>query len=700
MIANTLPKSLIDNPRLNRWLDFAAPGRTAVRVGKVEIGQGIATALAQIAAEELDVDFDQIDLTSGDTDVAPDEGMTSGSLSIEVGGASLRLVCAEARTIALTAAAARLGCSVVALDIEDGAILQDGVPSGLDYWNLSLDLNRFATGAAPPKPASAYRVVGQNIARRDLPAKIFGAGFVQDFTRPGMRHGHVVHAPRMGMEISALDLGAIQRAAGGAVEILRHGQMLALLSDNMTALRRAADAADRAVAWDGLAPLTQDQQEAAWLVRQPSLDGAHGDVSRPPAGTTISATYSRPYISHGSIGPSCAVAEFADGHLTVWCHVQGVYPLQSAIAGGLKLDPARVSVRHLHGSGCYGHNGADDAAYDAAAIALLRPETPIRVQWRREDEFSHEPVGTAMMVRLEGIVGPDGALRDLTTHIWSGPHTGRGGAGNALSARSQPNPVAPSPVSETSAPTPGAGTRNAIPNYAIPAMRYRHHLVPETPVRTSALRGLGAMPNIFALESFLDECANAAGEDPLAYRLAMQPDPRARDVLTTVAEMAGWSARGPAGTGSGLGLGFGRYKNASGYAAVAVRVSVDTEIRLVEIWCAADGGLAINPNGVIAQLEGGIIQGASWALKEQVQFDAAGVASRNWDRYPILRFSEIPPITCQLLNRPNDPSLGMGEATIGPIAAAIGNAASHALGARLRDLPLTRSRVIEAVGKS
>lgn len=697
MIYNTLPKSLADNPLLDRWLDFSVPGRAGVHVGKVEIGQGIATALAQIAAEELDVDFDQIDLTSGDTDTAPDEGMTSGSQSIEVGGASLRLVCAEARAIALAAAADRLACSVLALTIQDGAILQGGMPSGLDYWCLALDLNRTVTGDAPSKKVGAYRVVGQNVARRDLPAKVFGAGFMQDFTRPGMRHGHVVHAPRIGMAISALDIGAIQRAGDGAVEILRHGQMLALLSDNITALRRAAFAADSAVAWTGLAPLAPDQQEATWLVGQPSLDGTHGDAGPPVAGKVISATYSRPYISHGSIGPSCAVAEFRDGHLTVWCHVQGVYPLQAALAGGLKLDPARISIRHLHGSGCYGHNGADDAAYDAAAIALRRLDTPIRVQWRREDEFGHEPVGTAMVVRQDGVVGPDGKLLDLTTHIWSGQHTGRGGAGNALTARTQPDPVPPSPVAETSAPTPGAGTRNAIPNYAIPTTRYHHHLVPGTPVRTSALRGLGAMPNIYALECFLDECADAAGQDPLAYRLAMQPDPRARDVLTAVADMANWAARGPAGTGSGLGLGFGRYKNASGYAAVAVRVSVDADIRLVEIWCAADAGLAINPNGVIAQLEGGIIQGASWTLKEQVKFDASGVASRNWDSYPILRFSEIPPITCRLLPRPHDVPLGMGEATIGPIAAAIGNAASHALGARLRNLPLTREKVIEAL---
>ena len=254
-------------------------------------------------------------------------------------------------------------------------------------------------------------------------------------------------------------------------------------------------------------------------------------------------------------------------------------------------------------------------------------------------------------------------------------------------------------MNETSAPFPGAGTRNAIPYYSIPVRRYRHHLVPITPVRTSSLRGLGAMPNIFALECFIDECADRAGLDPLAYRLAMQPDPRARAVLQAVADMAGWSHRGAAGSGIGLGLAFGRYKNASGYAAVAVQLQADSQIRLRHIWCAADAGLAINPDGIIAQLEGGIIQGASWTLKEQVKLDASGIASRSWADYPILRFSEIPPIDCRILAHPDAPPLGMGEATIGPVAGAIGNAAAHALGVRLRALPLTRERVLAAIEK-
>jgi len=697
MIANTLPKSLADNPSLDRWLGFDQPGRASVRVGKVEIGQGIATALCQIAAEELDIGLDRIDLTAGDTDHAPDEATTTSSLSIEIGGTSLRLVCAEARALVLAEAANRLGCSVADLAIDDGRIVRAGLPTGLDYWSVPVSLARLATGSATPKAVADYRLVGTSVPRRDLPAKVFGSGFMQDFTLPGMRHGHIVHPPRIGGRIAGIDETAIRRAADGRLEIVRHGEMLALIADDLTVLRRAAFAADTAVRWEGLAPLTHAMQDAAWLLDQPSQSGTAGDTTPAPPGTRLSATYSRAYVSHGSIGPSCALAEFRDGHLTVWCHVQGVYGFKATLAGGLRLAPAQISVRHLHGSGCYGHNGADDAGFDAAAIALRLPGTPIRVQWRREDEFGLEPVGSAMHIALDGVLAADGTLQDLTTTLYSGPHINRGGDGNLLTARLQPNPVPPSPVVETSAPYPGSGTRNAVPYYEIAGKRYRHHMVLGTPVRTSALRGLGAMPNLFALESFIDECAEHTGQDPLAYRIAMLSDPRARDVLQTVADMASWSRRGPAGSGIGFGLAFGRYKNSSGYAAVVVELEAEAELRLRHIWCAADAGLAVNPSGVIAQLEGGIIQGASWTLKEQVTFDAAGIASRSWADYPILRFSDIPPIDCHIMHRPHDPSLGMGEASIGPTAAAIGNAAAHALGLRLRHMPFTRDRIVAAL---
>jgi CO/xanthine dehydrogenase Mo-binding subunit len=374
--------------------------------------------------------------------------------------------------------------------------------------------------------------------------------------------------------------------------------------------------------------------------------------------------------------------------------------LRDALARTLKLDPAAISVKHVQGPGCYGHNGADDAAADAAVIAFRRPGQPVKVRWRREEEFGFEPVSPAMVVTVSAALDGEQRPKDWTTEIWSGRHTSRpGGGGNLLAAEALPNPPPAPPAAESSYP-PGAGTRNGEPLYAFPAKRILHHLIAETPVRTSSLRGLGATLNVFAIESFMDELAERAGMDPVAYRLSVLSDARARAVVEHAARLADWHAGLPSGTGRGRGIGFARYKNLAAYAAVIAEVEVDETVRLLRVWCAADGGLVINPDGALNQLEGGIIQAASWALKEGVRLDTGGISSRDWESYPVLRFSEVPEALVELVNPTADlPPLGVGEASGGPTVAAIGNAVAHALGARLRDLPLTRERVMAALLK-
>ncbi len=349
----------------------------------------------------------------------------------------------------------------------------------------------------------------------------------------------------------------------------------------------------------------------------------------------------------------------------------------------------------MQGPGCYGHNGADDAAADAAVIAMRRPGRPVRVRWRRDEEFGFEPVSPAMLVTVAAALDPQHRPADWTTEIWSGRHSSRpGGGGNLLAAEALPDPPPAPPAGESAYP-PGAGTRNGEPLYDFAAKRIVHHLVAETPVRTSSLRGLGATLNVFAIESFVDELALRAGEDPVAYRLSLLSDTRARAVVARAAEMAGWRASLPAGSGRGRGIGFARYKNLAAYAAIVAEVETDEAVRLVRVWCAADAGLVINPDGAKNQLEGGIAQAASWALKEGVRLDGNGIASRDWEGYPVLRFSEVPEIAVVLIEPKADrPPLGVGEAAGGPTVAAIGNAVAHALGVRLRDLPLTRERVM------
>jgi len=700
----TLPPLLVANPRLDQWVGFPSSGRVAVSTGRVEIGQGVLTAMLQIAAEELEVAPERILLQTGDTDLTPNEGYTAGSQSIQFGGVALRMACAEVRALFLDQAAASFGYTRADLAVRDGAITQNGEPTGQDYWSLAaaVDLRRDATGRSPTKSVSDYSIVGRNAPRVDLAAKVFGGpAFIHDMVLDGMAHARVVRQPRRGATIAKIDEAALRRAAKGPIEIVRHGNFLAILGADETVVEAVAAVAPDHVAWDGLDPINPYQEEARWLLQQPSIDRTIGPpppAEPTPATTRHEATYTRMHIAHASVAPSCGLAQYRDGRLTVWTHSQGVYPLRDALARTLKLDPAAISVKHAQGPGCYGHNGADDAATDAAVIAFHRPGQPVRVRWRREEEFAFEPVSPAMVVTTQTVLDGSGHPADWTTEIWSGRHSSRpGGGGNLLAAEALPDPPPPPPAVESGYP-PGAGTRNGEPLYDFPTKRIVHHLIADTPVRTSSLRGLGATLNVFAIESSMDELAERARQDPVAYRLSVLADTRARAVVEHVARISGWQAGLPVGTGRGRGVAFARYKNMAAYAAVVAEVEVDESVRLVRVWCAADAGLVINPDGAINQLEGGIIHGASWALKEGVRLDTYGISSRDWESYPVLRFSEVPEVTVELVDAAMDrPCLGVGEASGGPTVAAIGNAVAHALGARLRDLPLTRERVMAAL---
>src|SRR3984893_5536822 len=681
-----LPQSLTDNPRLDRWVGFESDRTVRISTGKVELGQGVLTALVQIAAEELDVPPARIRLVSGVTAQSPNEGFTAGSLSIEESGGSIRLVCAEVRGLFLDHIAGVLDCPRAELAIQDGAVLRNGVPTGFDYWSLNekIDLARPASGTAPVKRPAEFRVIGGNLARLDLPAKITGEAFVHDMAPAGVKHGLVVRPPRRGAQLKSIDEAAIRRATQGRVELVRDGDFLAVVVDDETIATQAIDVVRRNCVWDGGVAIPSDAGEPASLMAQPTKDRVI-ESGAAPSGTaarTLEATYSRPFIAHASLAPSCALAQFADGRLTVWSHAQGVYQLRNSIARTLGLAPDDVTVLHRQGAGCYGHNGADDVALDAALIAQRMPGGTVRVQWSREDELSAAPFGSAMTVRMHATLDARGRPLEWTHELWSAVHGQRPGmAGNInlLAAAALPNaPPPPEPVDVPDAGG-GGGTRNSATLYDFPRQRVVHHLVTQMPVRTSSLRTLGGFANVFAAESFVDEMADAAGEDPVSYRRSLMSEPRARRVVETAARMCGWSGRGERGSGTARGLGFARYKNKAGYAAVVAEVEVDEAVRVKQIWCAVDGGLIISPDGARNQIEGGAIQATSWTLKEAVRFDDGRVASNTWDDYPILRFSEVPAVAMELIDGQDKPPLGLGEVVHGPTAAAIGNAVAHAV---------------------
>jgi len=698
----TIPASLAANPRLDRWVGFEEPGLVRVAFGKVEYGQGAMTGLAQIAAEELDVGLDRFDIVNPETDLSPDEGLTVGSMSTESSGASIRAACAEVRALFVAAAARKLACPADALDIDDGIFLADGEPTGLDYWTLAgeVDLAVAPTGEAAPKPPEHHRIIGRRADRLDLPPKVFGAAYLHDPAQPGLLHARVLRQPGFRAKLAGLDEAAIRRAAGGAsIDILREANFVAILSESEAAANAAIAAAEQNARWDDARDLSPTLSETASLKALPAQ--SFPSPEPPPEQSNrrrLTAGYSRPYIAHGSMGPSCGLAVFEDGQLTVWTHAQGVYPLRMLIARVCGLAAADIKVIHAQGAGTYGHNGSDDAAMDAAVIAMRRPGKPVRVLWRREDEFGHEPVGTAMHVELTAELDAGGKIADYATEIWSGSHTGGRGRCLAETALGLPAPPPPTPPPNLPAGVRfSGGILNAIPSYDIPTRRVTEHVV-QAPVRTSSLRGLGGPVNTYANECFIDELAELAGEDPVAFRLAQISDPRAITVVERTAELAGWAHRAQSGTGKGLGFAYCRYRDRGAYVAAAVALTAETEVRLDHMWCVTDCGQVINPDGARNQLEGGMIMAASWALKEQVRLAGPGIATLTWDDYPILRFDEVPPVDVELvMDQQHQRSVGTGEVSLGPALAAIGNAVAHALGARLRDLPFTRERISRAL---
>ena len=696
------PGNLRANPRLSQWLGFSLDGIVEVSPGKVEIGQGILTALAQIVADELDVELARVRLVPATTARSPNEGVTSGSLSVQDCGVALRYVCAEARAIFLAAAAERLGVEEDALAVEDGTISGPG-NARTSYWELAdeVSLDSDATCRAAPKLAAARRIAGSSAARLDIPDKVFGQPrFIHDLSLPGMLHGRVLRPDAPRAPLTAFDDTAARRVPG-VIAVVRDGTFAGVVAETEQAAE-AALARLRAGATWGEGEALPEGELAAWLKRQPvetKVVDARGSPPAAPPARTLRRAYTRPFIAHASIAPSCAIAQWSGDKVHVWSHSQGVYNLRADLALVLALPPERIVVEHVEGAGCYGHNGADDVALDAVLLARAAQGRPVRVQWSRADELARSPFGAAMAIEIEADLDGAGEIVAWRHAIWSNGHVARPGRNDSptlLAASELEKPFPRFIATNPPLATGGGADRNSVPLYDFPSFEITSHRLLAMPLRTSALRSLGAFANVFAIESFLDELAAERGEDPLALRLRHLRDPRARAVLEAAAARAGWSAWRPR-EGAGHGIGFARYKHSSAYCAVVAEIEGDADIRVRRLVVAVDVGEAINPDGVANQIEGGAIQAASWTLKEAVRFDRTRVVSDAWESYPILTFSEVPAVEVEIVSRPEEKPVGAGEAAHGPTAAAIADAVFHALGVRVRDLPLTRERILAAM---
>jgi CO/xanthine dehydrogenase Mo-binding subunit len=698
----SLPVSLAANPKLSSWLEFSAQGQVIVSPGKVEIGQGIVTALAQIAADELDVDIARLQMVRASTATSPNEGVTSGSLSVQQSGRALRHVCAEVRQIFLELASERLGVEIDALDIEDGTISGPGNVR-TSYWELAGDirLDRDATLGARPKPATRRALAGHSVQRIDIPDKVFARPrFIHDSALPGMLHGRVLRPERSRAKLTELrEDGA--RAVAGFVAVVRDGSFAGVVSETEHGAEAALKALRKAATWSDGEPLPDENHLAAFLKAEPSELTIIDARTAPTVGEnkrTIRQQYTRPYIAHASIAPSCAMAQWNGKRVRVWTHSQGVYLLRADLALVLRLPVENITVEHMEGAGCYGHNAADDVALDAVLLAKAAEGRPVRVLWSREDEMSQAPFGAAMAIEIEADLDAQGEIVAWHHSVWSNGHAARPGraAQPALLAGYELANPFPRMISTNPPQANGGGAdRNSIPLYDFPSWQIESHRLTTMPVRTSALRTLGGQGNVFAIESFLDEIAAGRGEDPVAFRLRHLRDERAKDVIRAAAERAKWKPEKQPGIG--YGIGFARYKNTGAYCAVVAEIEGAEDIRVRKLTLAVDVGEAINPDGVINQIEGGAIQATSWVLKERVRFDRQRITSINWTEYPILRFSEVPEVEVELIQRPEADPVGAGEAAHGPVAAAIANAVFDCLGVRIRNLPITRDSLIAAM---
>ncbi len=494
----------------------------------------------------------------------------------------------------------------------------------------------------------------------------------------------------------------------GVVSVVRNGSFVGVVAEREQQADDAVDALRALADWEGTSAIPTEPEDllAMPLITYDVVDGTSVDYEAPSpsrrddGGFDLAATYKKQFTMHGSLGPSAAVARFDGDKLTILSPTQGVYPLRESVAEVVKLPLDNVRVEHAEGAGCYGHNGADDVSLDAALLAMAVPDRSILLAWSRADEHRWEPYGPAMIVNVSGDVD-DGKIAAFDLENWSYTHSTRprarnDGSSNLLAAWHLEEPF------ERPLPQPMQGRhigahRNADPLYAIENTRARVHLAETRSIRTSALRGLGAYTNVFAIESFVDELAHHGGIDPVEFRLSNLDDPRAIAVIEAVADKA-WGTERPDDTGRGIA--FARYKNASTYFAVVVELTVDRDTGQITInhaTVASDSGRIVSPDGVSNQLEGGCVQAASWTLKEAVQLKPDQVTSVDWETYPVLRFGDSFPIDTILLHLLPQPPLGCGEAAQGPMGAAIANAVFDAVGARIREVPLTPERVKAAL---
>jgi CO/xanthine dehydrogenase Mo-binding subunit len=697
------------------FLALLGDGGVVAFNGHVDLGTGIRTALTQIVAEELSVAMERVSMVLGHTEEAPNQGPTIASATIQISAIPLRKAAAQAREHLVALAAGRLGVSTSALAIEDGSIHVRGEPArGLTYASLLagqrivLELEQ---GDVPLKPASEYAIVGRSAGRVDIPLKVRAALlYVHDVRVPGMLHGRVVRPPypgRAGGAFVGTSLVSVDRESvahlPGIVAVVVEGDFVGVVAEREEQAQRAMRALR--VRWKEIPPLPPMGDLEARLRSIPFKRREllrQGDTGQALASgaTVLERTYVWPYQMHGSIGPSCAVADYRADGLTVWSGTQNPHVMRIDLAHLCDLDEGRIEVVRMEAAGCYGRNCADDVVADAALLSRAVGR-PVRVQLTREQEHAWEPKGAAQLMDVRGSLDAAGqpSACEFTSRY---PSNDAPTLALLLTGKIGNEPR----LLEM-------GDRTAVPPYAYPNLHVACDDVAPI-VRASWLRGVSAMPNSFAHDAFIDELAVLAGQDRLDYRLAHLPDVRARELLQAVAQKAGWQrgasgSRGQAGAGGklhGRGIAYARYIHSkfpgfgAAWSAWVIDIEVDPRdgsLAVKSIVVGQDTGMMVNPAGVRHQIHGNILQSLSRVLKEEVGFGPQGITSLEWGAYPILHFSEVPPVDIVLMERQTEAPLGSGESASVPSAAAVANALFDATGKRFFQPPFTAEKVLAAL---
>ncbi len=700
-----LGKSLAPDA-VDSFLAVHRDGTVTIFVGRVDLGTGGRIAMRQLAGEELDIPLERIAMIEGDTALTPNQGGTGGSYGIARGGSQLRLAAATARRALVDLAAQRLGRPAGDLEVADGVVRGKDGTGSVSYGELIGDraLNLKVDPAAPLKSHERFRFIGKSLRRPDLPAKITGHHrYLQDLVLPNMLHARVIRPPAFGAALVSVDESSI--AGIGGARVVRIQSFLAVVAEREWDAVRAARALK--TQWSAGTGLPDHAKEfeamrTSRVVRDQEV-AKRGDLaalSAPPAGTrTLAASYRWPMQTHGSIGPSCGVADVRADRVTVWSASQNVHGLQNTFARILGVERDRVRVIYMDGAGSYGANGADDAAAEAALLSRAVGR-PVRVQWSRQEEHGLDPKGPAQLLDLRAAVDKDGEVAAWETQAWL-----------PIATANLPNIPLLSVDAAGLPQTPGRATgliyQNVDPPYAMPNLNAVVHWIEDAPLRTSPLRAPGKIANTFAVESFTDEIAALARVDPLEFRLRRLSNPRGLDVLKRVAARMGWQPRPSpkpvdrrAAVLTGRGLAYVHYKHEETIVAMGMEVAVERatgRIRVTRVVAAQDCGLMINPDCVQAQLEGNILQTLSRALHEEVIYDRDRVTTVDWASYPILTFPEVPKLELEVIQRLDQPPLGAGEAASTPVGAALANAVFDATGVRLRTVPFRPDRVKAAL---